>query len=91
MSTEEMSLEDWFCAIDDFCRLFLPDWRRQQLQHGERKRRRGCRLVVTAGNVDDRKPVPRWVKGLTGKLFGDRGSISQKLVETLLEQNLQLR
>jgi hypothetical protein len=209
-----MSLDDLFCDVDDFCRLFLPDWHRQQLQHGERKRRRSCRLVlseimtilihfhqshyrdfkafywlhvcrhladafpqrlsynrfvaliptalvplcvylqtrkgqatgiafidatslvvchnrrihshpvfkkiarrgktsvgwfygfklhlvvndrgellafqVTPGNVDDRKPVPRLAKGLTGKLFGDRGYISQKLFETLLEQDLQL-
>ena len=45
---------------------------------------------ITPGNTDDRQPVPRLVKGLTGKLFGDRGYISQKLFETLLEQNLQL-
>src|SRR5512143_2565233 len=45
---------------------------------------------ITPGNVDDRKPVPRLVKGLTGKLFGDRGYISQKLFEVLLEQDLQL-
>ena len=209
-----MSLDDWFCDVDDFCRQFLPHWHRQQLQYGERKRRRGCRLAlseimtilihfhqshyrdfkayylwyvcrhlasafpqrlsyhrlvaviptalvplcvylqtrkgpatgiafidatslvvchnrriqshkvfkqvarrgktsvgwfygfklhlvvndrgellafqITPGNTDDRQPVPRLVKGLTGKLFGDRGYISQKLVETLLEQNLQL-
>src|SRR5512143_2701180 len=209
-----MSLEDLFCDVDDFCRLFVPDWHRQQLQHGERKRRRGGRLVVseimtiriqfhqshyrdfkafswlhvcrqlagafpqrlsynrfvaliptalvplgvylqtrqgpatgiafidapsllgchhrrihshkvfkkiarrgktsvgwfygfklhlavndggellafqmTPGNVDDRKPVPRLAKGLTGQLFGDRGYISQKLFEALLEQDLQL-
>ena len=40
--------------------------------------------------MDDPKPVPRLVKGLTGKLFGDRGYISQQLFETLLEQDLQL-
>jgi hypothetical protein len=214
MSIEEMSIEDLFCDVDDFCRLFLPDWHRQQLQGGKRKRLRGCRLAlseimtilihfhqshyrdfkayyllhvcrhlagafpqrlsynrlvaliptvlvplcvylqtrkgqatgiafidatslvvchnrriyshkvfkkiaqrgktsvgwfygfklhrvvndcgellafqVTPGNVDDRKPVPRLVQGLTGKLCGDRGYISQKLFETLLEQNLQL-
>ncbi len=44
---------------------------------------------ITPGNVDDRKPVPRLVKGLTGKLCGDRGYISQKLFEALLEQDLQ--
>jgi DDE family transposase len=32
-----------------------------------------CRL--TAANVDDRRPVPPLVKGLTGKVFGDRGYI----------------
>jgi hypothetical protein len=209
-----MSLDDWFCDVDDFCRQFLPHWQRQQLQHGERQRRRGCRLTlseimtilihfhqshyrdfqayyllhvcrhlagafpqrlsdprlvagiptalvplcgylqtrkgpatgiafidatslvvchnrrsyrhpvfkklarrgktsvgwfygfklhlvvkdcgellafqITPGKVDDRKPVPRLVKGLTGKLFGDRGYISQKLFEARLEQDLQL-
>src|SRR5512139_3522 len=209
-----MSLEDLFCDVDDFCRQFLPNWHRQQLQHGERKRRRPCRrvlselmtilihfdqshyrdftasylwyvcrhlagafpqrlsynrffaviptallplgvylhtrkgqatgiafidatsllvchnrrihshkvfkhvarrgttsvgwfsgfklhLVVTdrgellafqipPGNTDDRQPVPGLVKGLTGKLFGDRGYICQTLFEALLEQNLQL-
>ena len=45
---------------------------------------------VTPGNVDDRKPVPRLAKGLTGKRFGDRGDISQKRFEALLAQDLQL-
>ena len=42
-----MSLDDLFCDIDDFCRLFLPDWHRQQLQPGERKRCRSGRLVLS--------------------------------------------
>jgi hypothetical protein len=45
---------------------------------------------LTPGNVDDRKPVPKMAKGLVGKLFGDRGYISQALQEVLSEQNLQL-
>jgi hypothetical protein len=209
-----MSLEELFCDVDDFCCRFLPAWHRQQLQHRERQRLRGCRLAlseimtilihfhqshyrdfkayyllyvcrhlaaafpnrlsynrlvaviptvlvplcvylhtrkgpatgiafidatslvvchnrriyshqvfkkiarrgktsvgwfygfklhlvvndcgdllafqVTPGNVDDRRPVPHLVPGLTGKLFGDRGYISQKLFEALLEQDLQL-
>ena len=209
-----MSLDDLCCNVDDFCRLLLPDWHRQQRQYGERKRLRGCRLAVseimpilihfhhsqyrnfkayyllprcrhladafpnwlsynrlvaviptvlmplcvylhtrkgqatgiafidatslvvcpnrridshkvftqvarrgktavgwfygfklhrvvndcgewlafpiTPGNVDDRKPVPQLVKGLAGKLFGDRGYISQKRFETLLEQHRPL-
>lgn len=45
---------------------------------------------VTAGNVDDRKPVPDLSKGLWGKMFGDKGYISQKLFGTLWDQGLQL-
>ncbi len=48
-----------------------------------------CRL--TAGNVVDRKPVPRLVKDLFGKLFGDKGYLSQALFEQLLnDYELQL-
>ena len=45
---------------------------------------------LTAGNVDDRKPVPDLVKNLIGKLFGDKGYISEKLSDELLGQGMQL-
>jgi Transposase DDE domain len=45
---------------------------------------------LTPGNVDDRTPVPRMVKSLRGKLFGDRGYISAPLAALLFEQGLQL-
>lgn len=41
-------------------------------------------MALTPGNVDDRKPVPKLVQELFGRLFGDRGYISQKLFEHLL-------
>jgi Transposase DDE domain len=44
----------------------------------------------TPGNVDDRAPVPALVEGLWGKLFGDRGYISQELFEQLWESGIQL-
>ena len=47
-------------------------------------------LRLTAGNVDDRRPVPELVKGLFGKLFGDKGYISQALFKTLFEHKVQL-
>lgn len=47
-------------------------------------------LRVTPGNVDDRRPVPKLVKELFGKLFGDKGYISQTLFETLHERQWQL-
>jgi transposase len=40
-------------------------------------------VQLTPGNVDDRKPVPDLVKQLFGKLIGDKGYISQPLVELL--------
>lgn len=45
---------------------------------------------LTPGNVDDRKPVPDLVQALWGKLFADRGYVSQTLFETLFDQNIQL-
>lgn len=47
-----------------------------------------CR--ITAGNVDDRKPVPAMAKIITGKMYGDKGYISKKLFAELLEHKLQL-
>jgi hypothetical protein len=55
-------------------------------------------FVLTEGNVVrvacpkdlDRKPVPEIAKGLFGKLFGDRGYVSQPLFEQLYAQGLEL-
>jgi transposase len=45
---------------------------------------------LTPGNTDDRKPVAKLARGLYGKLFGDRGYISQALQAVLSQQGLQL-
>lgn len=47
-------------------------------------------FTLTPGNVDDRKPTPRLVRRLFGKLFGDKGYLSQALFEQLLQHGLQL-
>lgn len=47
-------------------------------------------FTLTPGNVDDRKPVPKLAEALLGKLFGDKGYLSQSLFKTLLPQRLQL-
>lgn len=48
-------------------------------------------LMLTPGNLDDRKPVPKMVRKLFGKLFADKGYLSKKLVEELLRTfNVQL-
>lgn len=45
---------------------------------------------LTPANVNDRTPVLKLAKGLWGKLFGDRGYISQALFEQLLQEGLVL-
>jgi hypothetical protein len=45
---------------------------------------------LTPGNVDDRRPVPELTKEIIGKLFGDRGYISQSLFDQLLARGVQL-
>ena len=47
-------------------------------------------LRLTPGNTDDRRPVPELVKGLFGKLFGDRGYVSGPLFEALYDEGVQL-
>jgi Transposase DDE domain len=49
-------------------------------------------FVITPGNVDDRdgRIMKSITKGLWGKLFGDRGYISQKLFESLFMNGIQL-
>ena len=47
-------------------------------------------VAITAANVDDRKPVHKMTKDLLGKLFGDKGYISQKLFLELFERGVEL-
>lgn len=41
-------------------------------------------FCVTPENVDERHPVPRLATGFVGKLFGDKGHLSQPLAQQLL-------
>ena len=45
---------------------------------------------LTPGNVDDRTPLLQLAAGLTGKLYGDKGYISQAKTKQLAEQGLTL-
>src|SRR5919202_1967567 len=47
-------------------------------------------FCLTPGNVDDRRPVKKLVRRLWGKLFGDRGYISQELFQQLWTEGVQL-
>jgi hypothetical protein len=47
-------------------------------------------FTLTSGNVDDRTPVESLTTNLWGKLFGDKGYISQKLFDQLYARSLKL-
>lgn len=48
-------------------------------------------VTLTPGNTDERQPVLRLLHRLVGKVFADRGYISQNLAKRLFEQfNIQL-
>lgn len=44
-------------------------------------------FCLTPGNTDDRAPLPRLVRRLFGKLFADKGYVSQPLAEALFMQH----
>ncbi len=46
--------------------------------------------ALTLANVDDRQPLPRLAASLTGKLFANRGYLSQALFEQLWQRGLEL-
>jgi hypothetical protein len=42
-------------------------------------------MILTPGNTDDRTPVPKLLQQLFGKVFADKGYVSQKLSKQLLD------
>ena len=42
-----MIIEQLFCDVDDFCKLFIPTWESQLIESGQRKRLRHSRLTVS--------------------------------------------
>ena len=46
--------------------------------------------MLSAGNIDDRIPIPDLSKEVFGKLFGDKGYISQELFLQLYERGIEI-
>ena len=47
-------------------------------------------IKITAGNVDDRKPLKAMLNDLQGKVFGDKGYISKPMFQEFWQQGVQL-
>lgn len=39
-----MKITQIYCDVDDFCKLFIPEWQKQQITQGSRKRNRSSRM-----------------------------------------------
>ena len=40
-------LTEVFCDVDDFCKVFIPEWEKQLLEDGTRQRKRSGRMSVS--------------------------------------------
>jgi hypothetical protein len=40
-------LVELFCDVDDFCKVFIPQWRKQLLEDGMRKRQREGQMATS--------------------------------------------
>jgi hypothetical protein len=40
-------LVELFCDVDDFCKVFIPQWQKQLLEDGSRQRRRESRMTIS--------------------------------------------
>ncbi|MDE5883608.1 MAG: transposase, partial [Oscillospiraceae bacterium] len=93
-----------FCDTDDFCKAYEEYCRNKLLMDKEavvpRTRISLSEIMtililsfcLTSGNIDDRNKavMDSLTKEIFGKLFADRGYISQKLFEKLLKKDIIL-
>ena len=49
-----------------------------------------CNFFITSGNIDDRNPVEKITKNITGIIYADKGYISKNLFQTLMANGLKL-
>lgn len=47
-------------------------------------------VKITPGNTDDKAPVLKMTDNIKGKLFGDKGYLSQKLFKELFAKSIKL-
>ena len=41
------NLVELFCDVDDFCKVFIPQWHKQLLEDGTKKRQRDCHMSMS--------------------------------------------
>ncbi len=69
-------LVEIFCDVDDFCRVFIPEWEKQLISDGTRKRNRSCRMtmseimtVIIAFHMSNHRDFKNYYKGYIAKFY----------------------
>lgn len=69
-------LVEIFCDVDDFCRVFIPEWEKQCIEDGSRKRRRACRMsmseimtIIIAFHTSNHRDFKNFYKGFVARFY----------------------
>ena len=69
-------LVEIFCDVDDFCRVFIPQWEKQLIADGNIKRKRSCRMtmseimtVLIAFHTSNHRDFKNYYKGYIAKFY----------------------
>lgn len=69
-------LVEIFCDVDDFCRVFMPEWEKQCLSDGTRQRNRACRMsmseiitIIIAFHTSHHRDFKNYYKGFISQFY----------------------
>jgi hypothetical protein len=69
-------LVEIFCDVDDFCRVFMPEWEKQCLSDGTRQRNRACRMsmseiitIIIAFHTSHHRDFKNYYKGFIAQFY----------------------
>jgi len=71
-------LDEIYCDVDDFCQHFMPEWEKQLLSDGRRKRRRAGRMqtseimtVIIMFHQSNYRDFKNYYKGFVARFYAD--------------------
>jgi len=80
-------LTDIFCDIDDFCKVFMPEWEARLLADGTRQRNRQCRMtmsevmtIIVAFHTSNHRDFKNYYTGFITRFY--KGSFPELLSYT---------
>ena len=69
-------LVELFCDVDDFCKVFIPQWHQQQLNDGQVKRQRKGRMteseimtIIISFHMSNHRDFKNYYKGFVAQFY----------------------